>query len=354
MVNPNNKIRVAVMMGGFSSERPISLSTGKQIIESLDKEKYDVVGVDAAIIPGSTLTTLQTSPDEVKALTKAGSALINSTKLFSLQELASGSIGLRPNVVFLALHGKYGEDGTVQGLLELLGISYTGSGVLASALAMDKSMTKRILANEGIKVPESVDFLCKLGQWNEDQVADAVKEIGYPVIVKPSRQGSSIGMTKVLSPSALNKAIRQAANYDSQIVVEQFLVGAELTVSVLGNDDPFALPVVEIVPKKGFYDYEAKYKPGATEEIVPARISKTEAAVAQKIALRAHRALRCRGVSRTDLIATDHGMYALEVNTIPGMTPTSLLPRAAEAAGIPFAELLDMIIDYALEEGTDK
>ncbi len=354
MVNPNSKIRVAVMMGGFSSERPISLSTGKQIIEALDKDKYDVVGVDAALIPGTSLKHMQTSPDEVEALTKAGSALINSISLVSLQDLASGSIGLRPNVVFVALHGKYGEDGAMQGLLELLGISYTGSGVMASALAMDKSMTKRILANEGIKVPESVDFLCKLGQWNEDQVSDAVEEIGYPVIVKPSRQGSTIGMTKVLAPAELNNAIRQAAKYDSQIVVEQFLDGTELTVGVLGNDDPFALPVVEIVPMKGFYDYEAKYTPGATDEIVPARISKTETAVAQKIALRAHRALRCRGVSRTDLIATDHGMYVLEVNTIPGMTPTSLLPRAAEAAGIPFTKLLDMIIEFALEEGTDK
>lgn len=336
-------------MGGFSSERTVSLSTGKQILDALDKEKYEAIGVDAAMLPGSRLKLSRGAVEEVSALAEAGSALAGSTKLVSVREISSDGSKLRPDVVFIALHGKYGEDGTVQGLLELLGIPYTGSGVLASALAMDKSMTKKVLAAEGVPVPISVDFTCG-GAWDEAGVMNAVNVIGYPVIVKPSRQGSSFGMTKVNRPEELKHAIREAAAFDSQVVVERFLEGRELTVGVLGNGDPFALPVIEIVPKKGVYDYQAKYEPGATEEIVPAPISADDTALAQKLGLAAHRALGCCGVSRTDMILASDGIYVLEVNTIPGMTPTSLLPRAAAAAGIEFSRLLDMLIGFALEE----
>lgn len=353
MVEHKGKIKVAVMMGGFSSERPISLSTGKQILESLDPEKYEAVGVDAAVIPGSSLRPQETSSEVIKAVADAGSALKKSVKLLSLQEIA-GDERTRPDVVFVALHGRYGEDGTVQGMLDLLGLTYTGSGVMASSLAMDKAMAKRVMAAAGVSVPDSVDFLYKDGQWNQQAVSEAVTEIGYPVMVKPSRQGSTIGMMKVNGPDELNHAVRQAARFDNQIVVEKFVVGIELTVGVLGNDDPFALPVVEIVPAKGVYDYEAKYTPGATDEICPARIGPEQTIQAQEMALAAHRALGCRGVSRTDLILSDDGMYVLEVNTIPGMTPTSLLPTAASAAGISFVRLLDMLIQYALEEGTQR
>jgi D-alanine-D-alanine ligase len=215
-------------------------------------------------------------------------------------------------------------------------------------------MAKKVLAADGVMVPRSVDFVCKNGVWPVDDVREEVFRLGYPVIVKPSRQGSTIGMTKVISPEELNDAIRQAAAYDERIIIEQFVVGTELTVGVLGTDEPFALPVVEIIPKKGFYDYEAKYNPGATEEIVPAHISDDDTNRAQQIALAAHVSLGCRGVSRVDIISTPDGMYVLEVNTIPGMTPTSLLPRAAAAAGISFEKLLDMLIRFALEEGDGK
>jgi len=225
--------------------------------------------------------------------------------------------------------------------------------VLASALAMDKSMAKKVMAADGIPVPPSVDFECRGGDCSE-AVAAAVERMGYPVIVKPSRQGSTIGMTKVDGPAGLNHAVKGAASYDSRIVVEKFVVGTELTVGVLGNEELFALPVVEIVPAKGFYDYEAKYTPGATEEIVPARISSEETTKAREIALAAHESLGCRGMSRVDMILNADGICVLEVNTIPGMTPTSLLPRAAEAAGISFGELLDRLIEYALEEGSAR
>ncbi|MCE5324153.1 D-alanine--D-alanine ligase [bacterium] len=350
MVERNSKIRVAVMMGGLSSERGVSLSTGKQILEALDADKYESIGVDSAMIPGSRRQCLQGASTEVQAVADAGAALANANKLVSMQEIAGEKSGMRPDVVFIALHGKFGEDGTVQGFLDLLGIPYTGSGVLASALAMDKSMAKKVLAIDGVPVPPSIDFCCINGKWDEAAIASGVEKMGYPVIVKPSRQGSTIGMTKVISPKELNNAINQAVSYDSQIIVEKFVEGTELTVGVLGNNEPFALPVVEIVPAKGFYDYEAKYTPGATEEIVPARISAEASAKAQEIALLAHKSLGCRGVSRTDIIMNADGMHVLEVNTIPGMTPTSLLPQAASAAGISFVRLLDMLIGYALED----
>lgn len=344
------KKKVAVLMGGISSERDISLSTGRQILESLDPTKYEAFGVDAALLPGSNRALLKGAGSEIDAVAEARDALVSTNKLVSMDRIANSSSGLRPDVVFIALHGKFGEDGTIQGMLDLLGIPYTGSGVLASALGMDKSMTKKVLAADGIPVPQSVDFTVRNSKWDESYVADKVVKMGYPVMVKPSRQGSTIGMMKVNSPGELNTSIKHAAAYDEQIIVEKFIAGTELTVGVLGNDDPVALPVVEIVPKSEYYDYESKYATGGSEHFIPARISDTQTAQAQDIALRAFRSLGCRGMARVDLILSKEGMCVLEVNTIPGMTPTSLLPEAAKAVGIPFNQLLDMLIGFALED----
>lgn len=343
------KTRVAVLMGGISSERDISLSTGRQILESLDPEKYEAFGVDAALLPGSSRTVLKGAESDISTVAEARNALAESNKLLPVDSIAGGNSGRRPDVVLIALHGKYGEDGTVQGMLDLFGIPYTGSGVLASALAMDKSMTKKVLAADGIAVPKSVDFTARNGEWNRDDIAEAVSRIGYPVMVKPSRQGSTIGMMKVNAQDELNNAIKQASAYDEQIIVEQFVAGMELTVGVLGNDELTALPVVEIVPKSEYYDYESKYAPGGSEHIIPARLSAAETAQAQEMALRAFRSLGCRGMARIDIIVGSEGMCVLEVNTIPGMTPTSLLPDAAKATGIGFSRLLDMLIEFALE-----
>lgn len=345
-----DKIKVAVLMGGISSERDISLSTGRQILQSLDSDKYDAIGVDAALLPGSNRAISKGSETEIAAVAEVRNSLTGSNALASVDAIASPTSNLRPDVVFIALHGKFGEDGTVQGMLDLLGIPYTGSGVLASALCMDKSMTKKVLAADGIPVPESVDFTVMKGRWDTESVAEAVAEVGYPVIVKPSRQGSTIGMTKVNAPAGLNDAIRDAAAYDEQIIVERFITGTELTVGVLGNDEPVALPVIEIVPKGGFYDYEAKYAPGGSEHIIPARITDVQTREAQEIALKSFRSLGCSGMARIDIMLGADGMFVLEVNTIPGMTPTSLLPEAAKAVGIGFSRLLDMLIGYALDE----
>ncbi len=344
------KLRVAVLMGGVSTERDVSFSSGRQVLEGLDPDKYDAFGVDAALMPGSRIDVCYGANDEIGAIVEAREALRTSGRVGGMELILSDDPRVQPDLVFVVLHGKYGEDGTIQGLLDLLNVPYTGSGVLASSLAMDKGMTKRIFTSAGIRTPECVEFSTKRGVPGEQELLQAVGTLAYPLIVKPSRQGSTIGMTKITEASQLHPAVTEAALYDSQIVVERFIEGTELTVAVLGNEEAYALPVIEIVPNKGFYDYEAKYTPGATEEIVPARIGEEDTKRVQSIAVAAHKALGCSGASRVDFILSAGEMYALEVNTIPGMTPTSLLPRAAEAAGISFSSLLDRIVEYALED----
>ncbi len=312
----SEKIKVAVLMGGTSAERDVSLSTGRQILGALDAEKYAVTALDTQDVP----------------------ALLAS--------LAEN----RPDVCVIALHGKGGEDGTLQGLLDLLGIRYTGSGVLASALAMDKAMSKRVLTAAGVLMPQDVTVTKAQSHFSQKDYAALGGGMALPWIVKPSRQGSTIGMTVVEKAQQLKPATDLAFQHDDVALVEQFITGTEITVPILGNETLEILPIVEIVPAKGFYDYEAKYTAGATDEIVPARLTDSVAAEARQIAKVCHQTLGCRGMSRTDMIVTaQNKIYTLEVNTIPGMTPTSLLPRSAEAAGIPFPKLLDKIIALALD-----
>jgi D-alanine-D-alanine ligase len=329
------RLRVAVLMGGASAEREVSLSTGRQILNALDPDRYTVYALDTAsgrtFLPPGVTQPLAPLP-----------AADGGAEITALPQLPQADPAARPDVVFIALHGRGGEDGTVQGMLEVLGLPYTGSGVLASALAMDKAMCKRVLAGAGVLMPR--DRTVRRGE--------AVPEgaLPLPLIVKPNAQGSTIGMTVVHEPEGLAAALDTAFRYDDVALVEQFISGTEITVPILGNDTLEVLPVVEIVPAKGFYDYEAKYTPGATDEIVPARIPESAAAEARQVARLCHRTLGCRGMSRTDMIVTPGGqVYTLEVNTIPGMTPTSLLPRSAQAAGYSFPQLLDRLIDLALE-----
>ena len=329
------KRKVAVLMGGTSAEREVSLSTGRQILNALDADKYTVYALDTAsgrkfLPPGITqpLGLLRASDGE--------------TEITALPQLSQASAEDRPDVVFIALHGKGGEDGTVQGMLEVLDLPYTGSGVLASALAMDKAMSKRVLMASGVLMPR--DRTLRRGEAVPDGA------LPLPLMVKPNAQGSTIGMTVVREAGELHGAVRTAFEYDDAVLVEQFITGTEITVPILGNATLEILPIVEIVPAGGFYDYAAKYTAGATDEIVPARIPDAVAAEARRIAALCHRTLGCRGMSRTDMIVTPDGeVYTLEVNTIPGMTPTSLLPRSAQAAGYSFAQLLDRLIDLALE-----
>jgi len=327
---------VAVLMGGKSDERKVSLSTGGMILGALNPDKYNAFAVDSARF-GAESAGISASPT-------------TAAELLPMDCIVHpGGSCPKPDVVFIALHGKFGEDGTVQGLLELLGIPYVGSGVLASALAMDKIMARKVFQYEGIPVPKGIDVY---GRPDMDALAERVgRDLGYPAVVKPNQQGSTIGLSIACSPSELPKAVNLALEYDSDVLIEEFIEGAEITAPVLGNRDLQVLPLVEIVPEGGFYDYHAKYTPGATDEIVPARIPEKVYRYAQEIGLACHRALGCRGMSRADMMVRGEDVYVLEVNTIPGMTPTSLLPRAAQAAGIDFPELLDRLIGYALERG---
>ncbi len=307
------KQRAAVLVGGVSAEREVSLSSGKMVMEALDSDRYDAFRVDTGT-----------------------QGWINS--------LLDGP---RPDVALIILHGPGGEDGSVQGLLQTAGIPFTGSGVLASALCMDKELTKLVLRAEGLPVPKSVVVTRK--DLDRPDFAPKASELPLPLIVKPNRQGSTLGTTLVSDGEKIAAAVEEALRFDTQVLLEEFVTGTEITVCVVGGEVPETLPVVEIVPQSGFYDYHDKYTPGATDEIVPARIPEARAEEARRYALAAHRRLKCWGMSRTDMIVGERQTWILEVNTIPGMAPTSLLPRAAAAAGMTLSMLLDRLIELAKE-----
>ena len=362
------KIRVGVLTGGASAERDISLAAGAQIKSSLPAEKYEVVLLDplAFMIRNPALTQAQRA--QAETLVRGGGRVDLPHELpRGLEaEIESASRSLVPasraitdaqeplDVVFISLYGTWGEDGRIQGLLDTLGIAYTGSGVLASALAMDKVAAKTQLAANGIDVPRGA-VLRGMGP----QDLEAASAVGLPAFVKPVANGSSVGARVVARADELEPAIANAFRYEpagpsARVLVEERLLGRELTVAVIGNDTLQALPVIEIKTRRPFFDYSAKYDAGESEEICPADIPDDIAKRARDIALRAHLALGCRGMSRTDLIWAGPRMVALEVNTIPGMTANSLLPKAARAAGIPFAELVERLINWALEDAARR
>lgn len=306
------KLTVALLSGGISTERDVSLRSGDQVFHALDKEKYLVKRYDPK--------------HDIERLVADASTI---------------------DVALIILHGPYGEDGTIQGLLDLLQIPYQGSGVLGSALAMNKLASKKIYEQAGLPVPPYMEKKRKDGL----DVEAFIDQLGLPLVIKPVKGGSSIGMSIAKSKTTLNEAFETAFQCDDEILVEKFIGGIELTGGVIGNDSPEALPIVEIIPdeKYDFFDYEAKYQTGATKEICPARIDPSISDKAQEYALKAHGALFCKGYSRTDFILKDNDLFILETNTIPGMTETSLLPLAAKAVGISFPQLLDKLIKLSIE-----
>lgn len=354
------RIRVGVLAGGASAERDISLATGAQIAASLPADRYEVVLLDPLALMSRNPALSAAQREQASALLADGgrpAALPTRTTLPRGLEaqIESATRALVPasralaadaeplDVMLIALHGPWGEDGRIQGLLDTLGIPYTGSGVLASALAMDKVMAKTVLAAHGLDVPRGVS-VTRAGD-------PAARAIPLPAFVKPVQQGSSVGSSIVEQADALEPAIAAALRFDDRALVEERVIGRELTVAVIGNDELEALPVIEIVTSHAFFDYGAKYDAGESDEIVPARIPDEVASRAKDLAIRAHTALGCRGMSRTDLIwSADDRMVVLEVNTIPGMTANSLLPKAAREAGIAFGTLLDRLIRWALED----
>jgi D-alanine-D-alanine ligase len=307
------KLTVALISGGISSEREVSLHSGEQVYEALDKNKYSIIKYDPK---------------------------------FDLPRLMQDAAKI--DIALIILHGPYGEDGTVQGLLDLLEIPYQGSGVLGSALAMNKVATKQLYEKAALPIPPYI--VCD-GDGTVD-AAECAARLGLPLVVKPAAGGSSVGMSIVKSAADLQRAIDQAREHDAVILVEAHIAGTELTGGVIGNKNLEALPLIEIIPDKSheFFDYEAKYTAGVSREICPARINEELTQKAQNYAKIAHRALFCRGYSRTDMILRDEEVYVLETNTIPGMTANSLLPKAAQKAGMSFSRLLDKLIELGLEE----
>ncbi len=306
------KIRLALIAGGTSGERQVSLDGAAGVEKALDAAKYIVTRYD----PATDLAQLATDAADIDA-------------------------------AFILLHGLHGEDGTVQGLLELLGIPYQGAGVLGSAMAMDKNLAKTIYRLHGLPVADW-EMATVAGIDRPGRILDRLR---LPLVIKPVRQGSSLGMSIVRRPEELPAALGKAFQYDREVMVEEFIQGREITVGVLGNDDPEALPLVEIIPDKrfDFFDYDAKYKEGASREICPAKVSDAIREKAQQYALAAHRALQLSGYSRTDMIIAGEELVLLETNTIPGMTPTSLLPQAAAAHGLDFPALLDKLIELGIK-----
>ncbi|NLB07059.1 MAG: D-alanine--D-alanine ligase [Desulfobulbaceae bacterium] len=306
------KLRLALIAGGVSAEREVSLRGAAGVEQALNRDRYEVVRYDPAT---------------------------------DLARIAADAANI--DAAFILLHGVHGEDGTIQGFLDLLGIPYQGAGVLGSALAMDKNLAKVMYRLAGLPVAPWV--MVEPGDLRDSGRIESA--VGLPCVVKPVRQGSSIGMSIVRTRDQLPAALELALRHDGEVMVEAFLKGRELTAGVLGNSELTALPLIEIIPdsRYDFFNYEAKYQPGATREVCPAPVSETVRARAQDYAVRAHRSLQLRGYSRTDMIVVGEELYLLETNTIPGMTPTSLLPQAAAEAGLPFAALLDRLIELALE-----
>lgn len=323
-------------MGGQSAERGVSLATGTQVLNALDSEKYALYAIDTATGLGS--------------LPRRAGVDGEDTAVTALTQLPQLEKAGRPDIVFIALHGPGGEDGTVQGFLETLRIPYTGSGVLASALAMDKVRFKMLCTSASIPTPAGIVIKKSESARRRRAEIEIGQQLGFPVVIKPNRQGSSYGTRLVKEPEDVAEALKDTFRYDDTALIEECIQGTEITVAVLGNDDCVALPPVEIIPKHEFFDFEDKYSLDGAEEICPARLSEEDTKEAKELALECHRLLGCRGMSRTDMFVTEDGCIVLETNTIPGMTPTSLLPKAAAAAGISFEKLLDLLIGYAQEK----
>jgi len=343
------KIRVGVVFGGRSGEHEISLRSAESVLGALDRAKYDVVPV--AITPaGRWLGPAQSvgmlpPSEEVRVTLEAGTAL-------SLRAEPVGSAAPF-DVVFPVLHGTFGEDGTVQGFLDLAGIAYVGAGVLGSALGMDKDVMKRLLRDAGLPVVE---------HWaiRSRDIAAFVSEHGaelpYPVFVKPANLGSSVGIHKVRSVDELEAALSDAARYDLKVVVERGVEAREIELAVLGNDDPVVSVPGEVRPSGEFYDYEAKYLRDDSELVIPADLTAAQADEARRLALGTYQALECAGMGRVDLLL-DVGtgtFFVNEINTLPGFTSISMYPRLWQASGLAYPDLLDRLIQLALERHEDR
>lgn len=327
-------MRIAVLMGGTSSERQVSLASGRGIVKGLKAVGHDVTAVDAA--SGEVL-----SDERLEALARI-TAEPPAPLAGARRGLASCAALLNADLAFITVHGNEGEDGTLQGFLDMLEIPYTGSGMKACALTWDKALTCRLLRDGGVPVADGLLVPAPAGAGPHDAPAidDRIRsDIGYPVIVKPNAQGSTIGVTKLESGAGLEAALTRASASGGDVLIERFIPGHELTVAVF---DGQAFPVTEIMADTGFYDYERKYQKGHTRYVTPAEIPADRAAEAQRLAVAAFRLFDCAGVARVDFrMRPDGRLFCLEINTVPGMTELSLVPMGARAVGLEYPQLVD-------------
>lgn len=350
------KIHVGILFGGRSTEHEVSLQSAKSILDAIDKEKYDVtlIGIDKTgrwHLNNSSQFLLNSHDPKHIALNRSEKNVVlvpgeEEQKLLCISDAtAGGSI----DVIFPILHGPYGEDGTMQGLLKIADVPFVGAGVLGSAIGMDKDVAKRLLRDAGIPIAKFLVY----HKWNQGGVSfqDAAQALGLPLFVKPANAGSSVGVSKVTNEQQFNQAIEAAFQFDNKILIEEFIAGREVECSVLGNEQPIASGVGEIIAQKDFYSYEAKYidDSGALLEI-PAKLSAAVVAEIQELAIRTFRVLCCEGMARVDFFLTqDNRVLVNEINTIPGFTKISMYPKLWEISGIKYPELIDRLIQLALE-----
>ncbi len=358
-MTPDNKkrLRVGILFGGRSGEHEVSLASAASVIRGLDPDKYEAVPIGITkeghwLIGGAAQKML---PEVLKGGQRV--MMTADPTDAALIPLDRSGGGQRIDVVFPVMHGTFGEDGTIQGLLDLAGLPFVGAGVLGSAIGMDKDVSKRLL--QVAKIPVVPWIAVQRPDWERDpkDIQKAVeKKFKYPVFVKPATLGSSVGMTKVHSRAELAAALNLAAEFAMKILVEQCIVGREIEVSVLGNHDPKASIPGEIVPHREFYDYTAKYLEEGSQILIPAKLKPAQVKTVQKYAVEAFRALELSGMARVDFFLEKKAgkIYLNEVNTIPGFTSISMYPKMWEASGIPFRELIDKLIELALEMHREK
>jgi len=356
---PVRRLRVGLIFGGRSGEHEISLASAASVLAAIDRRRYEVVPIGIGkdgrwVVGGNPLRALAGASGVQLALppapVEAGSALVKAEP----GGLPAG-LAEQLDVVFPLLHGPYGEDGTVQGLLELADLPYVGAGVMASAAGMDKAVMKTLFRAHGLPVIEHLILFRH--EWEADPEGAAARvaaEIGYPCFVKPSNLGSSLGISKVKAPEDLAAAVAEAARYDRKLLVERAAAGREIEVSVLGNDHPEASVPGEVIPGKEWYDYEAKYTPGLTRLVIPAPLPEQLAEAFRRLAVRAFRAIDGAGMARVDFFLEGEQIWVNEINTIPGFTETSAYPRLWEASGLPYPRLIDRLIELGLERHAEK
>ncbi|WP_432662530.1 D-alanine--D-alanine ligase [Wukongibacter baidiensis] len=365
------KINVGVIFGGKSAEHEVSLMSATSIINAIDKDKYNVVPIGITkeggwMIYSGPIEQIENGEWEGisnkllrdKPKENVFSIIPVGKKEHDLQEVVPTGLANKIDVVFPALHGPYGEDGTIQGLLEMADIPYVGAGVLASSLCMDKAYSKKLFELEGLNVVEYVVVLRnKLKKHMDEYVASIEERFEYPIFIKPANLGSSVGITKAHDRDELIKGLDEAAKYDKKILVERSIEGREIECAVLGNDDPIPSVVGEIVPSHEFYDYEAKYfDDGKSKLIIPADIPKNISDEVRQMAIVAYKALGCTGLSRVDffLEKETNKIYINEINTMPGFTKFSMYPLLWQETGLPYDELIEKLVELALERYEEK